>query len=160
MSQTLVARHLRILLGGAVLAAASAVVYSSIPDANGVIHACYNNRSGIMSVIDSAASCRGGETRISWNVQGPPGPPGAKGDPGTPGTPGADGGNGLNGSNGADGVSVQSVMLAPGEDANCPNGGSKFVSTNGTTYACNGESSAAAGQMLAATVLVNPGAIN
>ncbi len=34
------------------------------------------------------------------------------------------------------------VALAPGADANCPLGGSKFTSASGVTYACNGGFSA------------------
>jgi hypothetical protein len=56
---------------------------------------------------------------------GPPGPPGQDGAPGPPGV------------NGQNGVSVQSTALAVG-DSSCPNGGSRFVAANGTTYACNG----------------------
>jgi hypothetical protein len=33
---------------------------------------------------------------------------------------------------------VTSQALAPGDDAACPNGGTKFIAANGVTYACNG----------------------
>ena len=109
----------------------------------------------------------GVETEISWNQKGQqglqgipgakgdkgdPGTPGPKGDPGDPGTPGAKGDKGdpgtpgaqgdkgdpgTPGTDGTNGVSVTSASLSPG-DANCPNGGSKFTSVSGETYACNG----------------------
>ena len=60
--------------------------------------------------------------------QGPAGPGGAKGDAGAAGA---------NGTSGTDGQGVTS-SVAPPEPAHCLNGGSKFVSANGTTYACNG----------------------
>ena len=75
--------------------------------------------------------------------QGPQGDKGATGDPGATGSPGAQGEigpagpAGPAGADGKDGVSVTSAALASG-DTNCPNGGSKFMSANGTTFACNG----------------------
>lgn len=42
---------------------------ASIPDSNGVIHACYSNTK--TQIIDnSATSCKSNETSISWNQQG------------------------------------------------------------------------------------------
>jgi hypothetical protein len=55
---------------------------------------------------------------------GQPGQPGQQGQQGAPGTPGANG------------ISVTSSEEAPGP--NCPDGGSKFVSVSGSTYACDG----------------------
>jgi len=71
----------------AALAAVGGVAYSSIPDAQGVIHGCYDNSSGALRVIDTAGSdvCRGGETALDWNQQGQPGPTGHTGLPGPPG---------------------------------------------------------------------------
>jgi hypothetical protein len=69
-----------------------------------------------------------GTFNVTIGAVGPPGPAGAAGAAGPPGPPGT---------NGADGTSVQSTALGAG-DANCPNGGSKFVAVTGTTYACNG----------------------
>ena len=63
--------------GLACLAAGAA--FATIPDSNGVIHACYKN-GGQLRVIDpDSASCGSNETALSWNVQGPPGPPGPPG---------------------------------------------------------------------------------
>ena len=60
------------------------VAYSAIPDSGGVIHGCYDTANGTLRVIDTEASgvCRGGETALDWNQQGPPGatgPAGAQG---------------------------------------------------------------------------------
>ena len=60
-----------------------------------VIHACKNNHSGTLRVVDDASDCRASETTLSWNTegpQGPPGEPGAPGEPGEPGPPGPPGG--------------------------------------------------------------------
>lgn len=51
------------------------------------------------------------------------------------GTDGTNGTNGTNGDDGTNGVSVISSVESAG--ANCAAGGSKFVSSSGTTYACN-----------------------
>lgn len=58
-----------LLAGSALLAAGvgGGVAFASIPDANGVVHACYLNLTGVVTVIDSAsASCTGLQTAISW----------------------------------------------------------------------------------------------
>jgi hypothetical protein len=52
---------------------------------------------------------------------------------GPTGSTGATGANGIDGTNG---VSVTSSVEPPG--VNCTSGGTKLVSSNGTTYACNG----------------------
>lgn len=59
----------------------SAVVMASMPDGNGVIHACYTKGSSAKTrIIDTAnQSCNGNETAISWNQQGPTGPQGPQG---------------------------------------------------------------------------------
>ena len=64
---------------------------------------------------------------------GPQGPTGPQGPAGAKGDTGAAGGSGTNGTNGQ---SVTSSAEPPG--GNCTSGGSKFTSSNGTTYACNG----------------------
>jgi hypothetical protein len=57
--------------GLACLAAGAA--FATIPDSNGVIHACYKS-GGQLRVIDpDTGSCGSNETALSWSVQGPPG---------------------------------------------------------------------------------------
>jgi hypothetical protein len=78
------------------LIAAGGIAYANIPDANGVIHACYKKTSpnqGTLSVIDTekGQTCSGGAIPLTWNQTGPQGAPGAPGAPGTPGAPGPQG---------------------------------------------------------------------
>ena len=67
------------------LGAAGGVAYSSIPDPQGVIHGCYNDR--VLHVIDTAGggACEAGETALDWNQQGQPGPTGHTGPQGPAG---------------------------------------------------------------------------
>ena len=69
---------------GVALAATGGVAYSAIPDANSVIHSCYDNVSGALRVSDTEAGgvCRGGETALVWNQKGQPGATGPQGAPG------------------------------------------------------------------------------
>lgn len=62
----------------AVLAVAVAAT-AAIPDANGVIHACRNSKSGLLRVIDTdkGQTCGKGEVALSWNQTGPQGPAGS-----------------------------------------------------------------------------------
>ena len=75
------------------LALTGSVAYSAIPDSGDVIHGCYDNSSGAVRVIDTEAGgvCRGGETALDWNQQGPPGVPGATGAQGPQGAQGPPG---------------------------------------------------------------------
>ncbi len=57
------------LVGGLVSAAALA----AIPDASGLIHGCYNTKSGAMKVIDgSTGSCTNKQTALNWYQGGTP----------------------------------------------------------------------------------------
>jgi hypothetical protein len=100
----------RILLStglAAALAASAGIAYGAIPGPDGVIHGCYS-RSEALRVIDSAATCKPGETPLSWNQAGqagPQGPPGAAGPPGPAGTAGAQGPAGAAGTQGPVGPS-------------------------------------------------------
>jgi hypothetical protein len=144
------------------LAIAGGVAYAAIPDGNNLYTACMLKNVGTVRLIDHSlpatnamSHCTGFEAEINWNQKGQqglqgipgvkgdkgdPGTPGVKGDTGDPGTPGAKGDKGdpgAPGTNGSNGLSVTSASLSAG-DANCPNGGSKFTSVSGETYACNG----------------------
>lgn len=73
----------------AVIGTGAGIALASIPDASGVIHGCRDNRSGAISVIDSATkSCPKGTSAINWNQTGPQGLAGATGAPGPQGPPG------------------------------------------------------------------------
>ena len=59
------------------------VSLASIPDSNGIFHACYDNKTGVARIIDAAtASCTSKETAASWSMIGPIGPPGRRVRPG------------------------------------------------------------------------------
>lgn len=103
-----------VMVGGATFGIATAV-QASIPDANGVIHACYNtslaqgNPTGGLRVIDTAkpnGNCASWEAPLSWNakgVTGATGPTGAKGPTGPKGATGSRGPTGLKGATGSKG---------------------------------------------------------
>src|SRR6185436_12603412 len=56
----------------AIVASGSALVFASIPDANGVITACRTNLTGAVRIIDTASqSCNGLETAITWKQKAP-----------------------------------------------------------------------------------------
>ena len=92
------------LLGGVALAA------GVIPGTDGVIHGCYDNRSGMLRAIDpSISKCRSTETALQWNQKGPQGlqgdtgPQGPQGLQGDTGVAGAQGETGPTGPTGAQG---------------------------------------------------------
>lgn len=66
------------------LVSAVRVVYASIPDTGGVIHACYDSGNRMLRVIDteSGEACRTQEMALSWNKMGPQGPQGPQGSEG------------------------------------------------------------------------------
>jgi hypothetical protein len=130
---------------------AGGVALATVPSPAGVINGCMKDANGQLRVVDAGEHCLPAETAIAWNVRGEQGEKGEKGDKGdrglagADGPPGRDGVDGRNGSDGvdgadgadgADGVSVTSAHEPAG--TNCTNGGSRFTSVSGTTYACNG----------------------
>lgn len=82
-----------------VVGAASA----AIPDADGVIHGCYEKSTGRLRVIEPSASCSNREVPIDWKRDGPAGAQGPQGIPGEQGAPGPAGATGPQGPTGADG---------------------------------------------------------
>jgi hypothetical protein len=98
---------------GAALAAAVLIGRSAFATTE-TINACFKPSNGTLYLLGESSGryeCQPGDIPISWNTAGV---------------------------NGQDGVSVTSETLAPGDDAACPNGGSKFTAVSGVTYACNG----------------------
>jgi len=70
-------RSIALLVVVLCLVVTAGVVMATIPDADGLIHACYVP-GGLLRVVDGpATSCRPGEASLDWNQQGPPGAPGA-----------------------------------------------------------------------------------
>jgi hypothetical protein len=43
------------------------------------IHACFNNHSGEIKIIDADGACQNGFSPLDWDIQGPPGPQGNPG---------------------------------------------------------------------------------
>ena len=73
------------------------VAYATIPGSGGVIHGCYSNLTGSLSVIDTAKgqTCKKAtETALDWNQTGPQGPQGIQGPQGPQGDPGPQGPSG------------------------------------------------------------------
>jgi hypothetical protein len=75
---------LGVFIGGAGGVFAAAL----IPDANGVIHGCYDNKTGALRVVDSAANCSKNQVPIEWNQRGVAGATGATGPTGATGATG------------------------------------------------------------------------
>jgi hypothetical protein len=77
------------LVAGAILAT-TGIALASIPDSNGVIHGCRDNKSGDLRVIDTDAgqTCKSSETALTWNQTGPQGPQGDQGPAGPQGPAG------------------------------------------------------------------------
>jgi len=115
-----------VLVAGVALAAQPGSRQAS----GGVINACVKKKTGQVRVVRSAGACRRGESRLSWNVQGPSGirgaaglagapgpagpagaigPAGAKGDAGSPGVTGPPGAAGAKGATGAQGPAGPSL---------------------------------------------------
>jgi hypothetical protein len=65
------------------------VAWATIPDSGGVIHACFDSKSGALRVLDAPSHvCGKFETSIDWNQSGAPGPPGPAGANGATGPAG------------------------------------------------------------------------
>lgn len=90
MKGRLIKPGLVVLVVVAALAVAGGIAYATIPDSNGVIHACYQKNQGALRVIDTdkAQTCSSSETAITWSQTGPPGAPGQPGQQGPPGPTG------------------------------------------------------------------------
>jgi hypothetical protein len=75
------------------LALAGGIAYATIPDSGGVIHTCFKGSDATksggapLSIVDSesGATCKPGDTGLTFNQQGPPGPQGPAGPPGPSG---------------------------------------------------------------------------
>jgi hypothetical protein len=112
---------LALVVGGVVFAIASAV-QASMPDANGVIHGCYNTSlahgspTGALRVIDTAkpnGNCTSWETPLNWNQNGVTGPTGATGPTGPTGLTGPTGPTGARGPTGVTGPAGPSGPTGP-----------------------------------------------
>jgi hypothetical protein len=85
-----------------------AVVQAAIPDASGVIHACYR-ANGNLRLVDKS-NCTSGETALTWNQTGPQGPAGGFGPQGAPGPAGTPGPQGQPGTPGPGGIASYEII--------------------------------------------------
>jgi hypothetical protein len=91
MRQAVKSRRLAVLLAVAATGlVAAGVSYAVIPDANGVVHGCYDTKTGALRVIDPSQgqTCVPKENPLSWNQTGPTGPTGPQGPQGQQGPAG------------------------------------------------------------------------
>lgn len=79
----------------------------------GVLEACINPGNGGMRLVASSQACHNNETRISWNVTGPPGPVGPTGPTGATGATGPAGAAGATGPTGATGATGPAGPAGP-----------------------------------------------
>jgi hypothetical protein len=79
-----IARYFQVIIALVVgLALGAGIARASIPDSNGIIHACYHKNQGTLTVIDAPSqSCGQNEVAIQWNQTGPKGDPGLQGPSG------------------------------------------------------------------------------
>ena len=66
----------------ALVVAGVSVVYGSIPDSAGIIHACYKINGQLRLIDPGTSNCDPSETLLAWNQTGPQGPVGPQGPPG------------------------------------------------------------------------------
>jgi hypothetical protein len=97
LMQELLRPRVYVLVGFMALLAAAQV------QAQGVIHACV--MKGNVRIVSATELCKAGETRLQWNIAGPPGPAGPQGPEGPRGAPGPQGPAGAQGPVGAQGPS-------------------------------------------------------
>lgn len=98
-------KHAWVVFGLSLLASTAS---ASIPDANGIIHGCYNQLTGSTRIIDGN-NCLLLEKSVNWSQTGPRGPAG---------------------------TSVTGASLPVG-DSHCPAGGVALTLSNSTSYICN-----------------------
>ena len=81
----------------------SAYAITSIPGPSGVIHGCYQTKTGNLRVLAAGKHCRKSERAITWNQTGPRGLQGLQGVQGLQGLQGLQGPQGPQGNTGASG---------------------------------------------------------
>ena len=80
--------RLKFIVAAAVAAAAGAGVAYATTSGSDPINACVQTANGNVRVVSAGTACRGGETALQWNQQGPAGPAGPAGAPGPQGPQG------------------------------------------------------------------------
>ncbi|HWN12022.1 MAG TPA: hypothetical protein VNO50_22525 [Pyrinomonadaceae bacterium] len=94
--------------------------YAATSPPPGVLEACINPGNGGMRLVASSQACHNNETRISWNVTGPPGPVGPTGATGPAGATGSPGSPGATGATGATGPAGPAGPPGPSSSAGPP----------------------------------------
>jgi len=79
----------------------------------GELEACVNPGDGNMRLVDSSTACHNNETRITWNITGPPGPAGPTGATGATGPAGPTGATGATGPAGPTGATGATGATGP-----------------------------------------------
>ena len=70
----LLGRRVAVAFVVVVAIAAAGIAYASIPDANGVIHGCYNSDNGALRVFGKSKDfqqCKAGEKPLDWDSDRP-----------------------------------------------------------------------------------------
>jgi hypothetical protein len=98
---------------GALLLAA----FAAAPQAQAAtIYACVKKKGGTARFVSKSAKCKKGESKISWNSEGPAGKNGASGASGASGANGKDGAPGANGAVAGYSVSQGAPINITGEE--------------------------------------------
>ncbi|HUG16827.1 MAG TPA: hypothetical protein VMM78_17605 [Thermomicrobiales bacterium] len=123
-----------------------------------VYHACVNNGSGMIKMVDATASCSGNEVRVEWNQRGPQGLQGAPGEKGETGDKGDTGEKGEKGEKGDTGDKGDTGEKGEKGDAGVqgpagPAGSASLDALNGTPCAVAGSPGLVSVQMNAAGVV-------
>jgi Collagen triple helix repeat (20 copies) len=110
------------------------VVWATIPDAAGVIHACYKAQNGQVRIIDPSQgqSCVPSEVALQWSQTGPTGPQGPTGATGATGPQGPTGEIGPTGPQG-----IQGETGAAGDDSTKTVSGA--INPDGTSQLVNSQ---------------------
>lgn len=77
------------------------------------IYACYKKKSGSIHIVTKGGKCKKGESKVSWNSEGPAGKNGTNGTNGTNGAPGKEGAAGKEGPAGKEGVAGKTGNTGP-----------------------------------------------
>jgi hypothetical protein len=101
--------------------------YAATTAPPGVLEACINPGNGGMRLVDSSEACHDNETRISWNVTGPPGPAGPAGPAGPTGPAGETGPAGPTGATGATGATGPAGPAGPAGPPGSSSAGPPYV---------------------------------
>jgi hypothetical protein len=109
-----------LVAAGALVGVGYGVAYASIPAPDGTITSCYTKSTGAMRVIDpTTASCKTGETKLTWTQQGTAGPQGPAGPQGATGATGPQGPAGPTGPSGTAAFGANTQQAAAGTGAQC-----------------------------------------